>query len=61
MNNEQLKDFFNAMGATTEIWLIVYNSFRDSGMAEESAIEHTQAFMTAFMTSLFKTGKGEDK
>lgn len=61
MNNEQLKDFFNAMGATTEIWLIVYNSFRDGGMSEESAIEHTQAFMTAFMTSLFKNGKGEDK
>ena len=61
MNNEQLKDFFNAMGATTEIWLIVYSSFRDGGMAEESAIEHTQAFMTAFMTSLFKNGKGEDK
>ena len=61
MNNEQLKDFFNAMGATTEIWLIVYNSFGDSGMAEESAIEHTQAFMTAFMTSLLKNGKGEDK
>lgn len=61
MDNNQLKDFFNAMGATTEIWLIVYNSFRDSGMAEESAIEHTQAFMTAFMTSLLKNGKGEDK
>ena len=61
MNNEQLKDFFNAMGATTEIWLIVYNSFRDGGMSEESAIEHTQAFMTAFMTSMFKNGKGEDK
>ena len=61
MDNEQLKDFFNAMGATTEIWLIVYNSFRDSGMAEEPAIEHTQAFMTAFMTSLLKNGKGEDK
>ena len=61
MNNEQLKDFFNAMGATTEIWLIVYNSFRNSGMAEESVIEHTQAFMTAFMTSLIKNGKGEDK
>lgn len=61
MNNEQLKGFFNAMGATTEIWLIVYNSFRNSGMVEESAIEHTQAFMTAFMTSLLKNGKGEDK
>ena len=61
MDNEQLKDFFNAMGATTEIWLIVYNSFRDGGMSEESAIEHTQAFMTAFMTSLLKNGKGEDK
>ena len=57
MNNDQLKDFFNAMGATTEIWLIVYNSFRNSGMVEESAIEHTQAFMT----SLIKNGKGEDK
>ena len=61
MNSEQLKDFFNAMGATTEIWLIVYNSFRNSGMVEESAMEHTQAFMTAFMTSLIKIGKGEDK
>ena len=61
MNNEQLKDFFNAMGATTEMWLIVYNSFRNSGMVEESAIAHTQAFMTAFMTSLLKNGKGEDK
>ena len=61
MNNEQLKDFFNAMGATTEIWLVVYNSFRNSGMVEESAIKHTQAFMTAFMTSLLKNGKGEDK
>ena len=61
MNNEQLKDFFNAMGATTEIWLIVYNSFRDSGMPEQSAIEHTQAFMTAFMTSMFKNAKGEEK
>ena len=61
MNNEQLKDFFNAMGATTEIWLIVYNSFRNSGMAEESAIKHTQAFMTAFMISMFKDNKGEEK
>ena len=61
MNNEQLTDFFNAMGATTEIWLIVYNSFRDSGMPEQSAIEHTQAFMTAFMTSMLKNAKGEEK
>ena len=61
MDNEQLKDLFNALGATTEIWLVVYNSFRDSGMPEQSAIEHTQAFMTAFMTSLLKNGKGEDK
>ena len=61
MSNEQLKDLFDIMGAAAEIWLIVYNSFKDSGMAEESAIEHTQAFMTAFMTSLLKNGKGEDK
>ena len=61
MNSEQLKDFFNAMGATTEIWLIVYNIFRDSGMPEQSAIKHTQAFMQAFMISMLKNGKGEDK
>ena len=61
MNNEQLKDFFNAMGATTEIWLIVYNSFRNSGMTEQSAIKHTQAFMTAFMISMCKDNKGEEK
>lgn len=61
MNNEQFEDFFNAIGAMTETWLIVYNSFRDSGMSERSAIEHTQAFMTAFMKSMCKDNKGEEK
>lgn len=61
MDNEQLKDLFNALGATTEIWLIVYNGFRNSGMPEQSAIEHTQSFMTAFMTSILKNAKGEEK
>ena len=61
MNNDQLKDFFDTMGATTEIWLVAYNGFRDSGMPEQSAIEHTQAFMTAFMTSILKNAKGEEK
>ena len=59
MSNEQLKDLFNAMGAVAEIWLIVYNSFRQNGMTEQSAIKHTQAFMTAFMISMFKDNKGE--
>ena len=61
MSNEQLKDLFNTMGAAAEIWLIVYNSFRKNGMTEQSAIKHTQAFMTAFMISMFKDNKGEDK
>ena len=54
MNNEQLKEFFNAIGAMTEIWLMVYNNFRDSRISEQSAIKHTQAFMTAFMISMCK-------
>ena len=61
MSNEQFKDLFNAMGAAAEIWLIVYNSFRKNGMTEQSAIKHTQAFMTAFMISMFKDNKGEEK
>ena len=61
MNNEQLKEFFNTIGAMTEIWLMVYNSFRDSRMTEQSAIKHTQAFMTAFMISMCKNNKGEEK
>ena len=61
MSNEQLKDLFNAMGAAAEIWLIVYNSFRENGMTEQSAIKHTQAFMTAFMISMCKNNKGEEK
>ena len=61
MSNEQLKDLFNAMGAAAEIWLIVYNSFRENGMTEQSAIKHTQAFMTSFMTRLLKNGNGADK
>lgn len=61
MNNEQVKELFNAIGAMTEIWLIVYNAFKGSGMPEQSAIKHTQAFMTAFMISIVKDNKGEDK
>ena len=61
MNNEQLKDFFDAIGAVTEIWLMVYNNFRDSRMSEQSAIKHTQAFMTSFMISMCKDNKGEEK
>lgn len=46
---EHLKNFINNMSMLCETWIITYNAFVERGFKHADAIEHTKAFMTAFM------------
>lgn len=46
---EQLKNFINNMSLLCETWIITYNAFIERGFKHDTALEHTKAFMAAFM------------
>ena len=48
---DKLKNFVNSMGVFCETWSIVYNNFIKQGLDHKTALEHTKAFMSAFMES----------
>lgn len=49
-NNEMVKQLFQGIGFMTEIWTMIYNGFISQGLPHDEAIEHTKAFMKAFMS-----------
>jgi hypothetical protein len=57
--NEKLNDFMNNMGLLCETWVITYNNFIQRGLTHKVALEHTKAFMSAFMESAVKNSGGE--
>lgn len=57
--NEKLNEFINAIGMTTEIWIITYSSFQARGLSDEEAMKHTKEFMQSFLEVMLKYGKGD--
>lgn len=43
--NEQLKEFIRGVGVLVEMWVIVYDRFRQQKYDEKEALIHTKAFM----------------
>lgn len=56
MNEKQLKEFINAIGAVAEMTLIFYRDVIKAGGTQEEAMRLTQAFIAA---SIF--GKNNEK
>ena len=61
MAMDSLENFIKALGTTTEIWLIVYQSFKKLGMNEEDALKHTEGCMTSILKSIYGNPKKEDE
>lgn len=56
---DKVKNFINNIGLLCETWIITYNSFREHGVEHRMALEHTKAFMTAFMETGIQNSKEE--
>lgn len=57
--NDNLSKFMNNMGILCETWIVTYNEFLRRGMDHRTALDHTKAFMSAFMESATKNNGGE--
>lgn len=57
--NDEINKFINNMGILCETWIVAYKQFINHGMDHKSALEHTQAFMKAFMDSANGNKGGE--
>lgn len=51
---KSLEDFIKALGTTTEIWIIVYQSFKKLGLNETDALKHTEGFMTSMLRATYE-------
>ena len=57
MNNEQVNQIIQGLGAITEMWMIVYNNFKQQGLNDETALAHTKALMSVAMGGMLGTAK----
>lgn len=57
MNNDQVNQIIQGLGAITEMWMIVYNNFKQQGLNDEVALAHTKALMSVAMGGMLGTNK----
>ena len=58
--SDNVNKFISNIGVLCETWIVTYNQFLSHGMEHKVALEHTQAFMKAFMESA-NGNKGDDQ
>ena len=59
MNNDEVKNIIQGLGAITEMWIIVYSNFKKQGLNDETALVHTKALMSSMMGGMLGTNKEE--
>ena len=57
---EKFKNFINAIGVLTEVWMMTYKSFIDHGHNHTEALTHTREFMSALMHATIANNKEEN-
>lgn len=57
--NEKVNEYITNVGLLCETWVITYNNFIQRGFSHKVALEHTKAFMSAFMESSVKNNGGD--
>lgn len=55
MNNDQVNQIIQGLGAMVEMWSIVYKGFQQQGMDDSTALAHTKAFMSVAMNGVLGT------
>ena len=45
-SSNMLNELIKSMGIMSELWMIVYNSFKNMNLSDEEAMEHTKAYMS---------------
>lgn len=56
MNNEQVNQLIQGIGAMTELWMITYQGFKRQGLNDEDSVMHTKAIMSIMMESFMEAG-----
>ena len=49
MNSEQINELINGLGMMTELYMIIYQNFKNQKMSDDDAIKHTKAFMAVMV------------
>lgn len=49
MNSEQINALINGLGMMTELYMIIYQNFKNQKMSDDDAIKHTKAFMAVMV------------
>lgn len=56
-SSNMLNELIKSMGIMSELWIIVYNSFRNMNLSDEEAMKHTKAYMSAIIHEAMSSGK----
>lgn len=59
MNNDQINQLVNGIGALTELWLFTYQQFKSHNLNDEEALQHTEAMMSVLVGSIIGRGSKE--
>ena len=49
MNSELINAFINGLGMMTELYMIIYQNFKNQKMSDDEAIKHTKALMAVMI------------
>ena len=49
MNSEQINELINGLGMMTELYMIIYQNFKNQKMSDDDAIKHTKALMAVMV------------
>ena len=49
MNSEQINALINGLGMMTELYMIIYQNFKNQKMSDDDAIKHTKALMAVMV------------
>lgn len=61
MNNDQVNQLIQGIGAMVELWTITYSGFKKQGFSDKDAVTHTEAFMSIMMSIVMGTNTEGDK
>lgn len=59
MNNDQVNQIVNSIGAMCELWGIVHENFVSQGMNEADALAHTKALMSIMLGNMMGSNNTE--
>lgn len=59
MQNDQVNEIIQGIGAMSELWMITFRQFKKYNMSDDEALQHTKAFMSIIVGSIIGGKSGD--